>query len=105
MILYLFITLMTNILANNATALLMSPIVISIALQMDIDPHALLLTVILAASTSFFTPVGYHTLTLIYGPGKYRFKDYLIAGLPLTIIIWIVASLLINYHYITLAGV
>jgi di/tricarboxylate transporter len=104
MILFLFTTLLTNLLANNATALLMSPIAISIAIQTGIDPHALLLTVILASSTSFFTPMGYHTLTLMYGPGKYRIKDYLAAGLPLTVVIWIIASLLINYYYITSAG-
>src|SRR5690606_26311154 len=70
---FFFVTvIITNIMANNATALIMAPISVSIAQQMNIDPHALLLTVMFGASTSFFTPIGYHTLTLIYVPGKYK---------------------------------
>jgi len=99
LMLFFFTVLITNVLANNATALLMAPIAISIAHQLEMDPHALLLTVMFGASTAFFTPVGYHTLTLIYAPGKYRFKDYIVAGLPLTIIIGFSASWLIYQMY------
>ncbi len=98
-ILYIFTVVVTNIMANNATALLMAPISIKIAQQLDMDPKALLLTIMFAASTSFFTPVGYHTLTLIYTPGRYKFKDYFFAGLPLTILVSAVACWMIWQQY------
>jgi di/tricarboxylate transporter len=72
---------------------------VKVAQQLGIDPKALLLTVMFAASTSFFTPVGYHTLTLIYTPGRYKFKDYFIVGLPLTIIVGSVACWMIWQRY------
>ena len=98
-ILYAFTALVTNVMANNATALLMAPIAIKIANQLGIDPKALLLTVMFAASTSFFTPVGYHTLTLIYTPGRYRFRDYFYTGLPLTLLVGAVACWMIWQRY------
>ncbi len=99
-ILYAFTVVITNIMANNATALLMAPIAIKIAQQLHIDPKALLLTIMFAASTSFFTPVGYHTLTLIYTPGRYKFKDYFLSGLPLTILVSGVACWMIWQRYV-----
>jgi|JI6StandDraft_1071083.scaffolds.fasta_scaffold00755_1 di/tricarboxylate transporter len=98
-ILFVFTVVITNVMANNATALLMAPIAVKVAQQLGIDPKALLLTVMFAASTSFFTPVGYHTLTLIYTPGRYKFKDYFIVGLPLTIIVGSVACWMIWQRY------
>ena len=98
-ILFAFTVLITNVMANNATALLMAPIAVSVAQQLGIDPKALLLTVMFGASSSFFTPVGYHTLTLIYPPGRYKFKDYFIVGLPLTLIVGTVACYMIWLRY------
>ena len=95
-----FTVLITNVMANNATALLMAPIAVSIAQQLGIDPKALLLTVMFGASTSFFTPVGYHTLTLVYGPGRYKFKDYFVMGMPLTIIVGTIACYMIWARYV-----
>lgn len=100
LILFFVTCIVTNFMANNATALIMAPIAVSIAQQLNIDPHALLLTVMFAASTSFFTPIGYHTLTLIYVPGKYKFRDYVVSGAPLTILVAFVASWLIWKTYI-----
>ena len=98
-ILYAFTVLVTNVMANNATALLMAPIAVKIALQLGIDPKALLLTVMFGASTSFFTPVGYHTLTLVYTAGRYKFKDYFLAGFPLTLIVGAVGCWMIWQRY------
>ncbi|MCB0756934.1 MAG: anion permease [Flavobacteriales bacterium] len=98
-LMFAFTVIITNVLANNATALLMAPIAVSVAQQMGIDPKALLLTVMFGASTSFFTPVGYHTLTLIYTPGRYKFKDYFVMGLPLTIIVGTIAGWMIWQRY------
>ncbi len=98
-ILFGFTVLVTNIMANNAAALLMAPIAISIAQGLHVDPKALLLTVMFGASTSYFTPVGYHTLALVYTPGRYKFKDYFVMGFPLTIIAGAVACWLIWHKY------
>ncbi len=91
---------LTNVMSNNATALLMSPIAIVIAQETQLPAHALLLAVMFGASMAFFTPFGYHTLTLVYAPGKYKFKDYVIVGLPLAILLGGVGTWLIYKMYI-----
>lgn len=82
------VALITNILSNNATALLFTPIAVGMARQMGIDPHLLAVTVILASNCAFATPIGYQTNLLVMGPGHYRFVDYVRAGLPLTLLMW-----------------
>ena len=96
---FLTTTLVTNFISNNAAALLMAPVVLSLAGQTDIDPKALLLAVTFGASTCFVSPLGYHTLAIIYGPGKYKFSDYLRAGLPITLFIALIFSLMLDYNY------
>lgn len=96
---FLTTTLVTNFISNNASALLMAPVVLSLAGQTEIAPKALLLAVTFGASTCFISPLGYHTLAIIYGPGKYRFRDYLRAGLPITLIISVIFSLMLDYNY------
>ncbi len=96
---FLSTTLVTNFISNNAAALLMAPVVLSLAGQTNIDPKALLLAITFGASTCFVSPLGYHTLAIIYGPGKYKFSDYLRAGLPITLVIALLLSLMIDYNY------
>ncbi len=94
-ILYLITSLSTEIISNNAAAIVLTPIAIAAANGLGIDSRPLVFTICYAASASFMTPIGYKTNLMVYGPGKYRFTDYIRAGAPLNIIFWIIASVLI----------
>lgn len=92
---YLLTSVTTELLSNNATAVLLTPVVLGVAAQLGIDPKPLLIAVAFGASASFSTPIGYQTNTLVLGPGGYRFTDYLRIGVPLNLILAIAATILI----------
>lgn len=94
-LIYLVTTLMTEVMSNNATAILMTPIAVSFGHQLGIDPRPLVVAVMFAASASFATPIGYQTNTLVYSAGGYRFSDFIKVGLPLNIIMLIASVLVI----------
>lgn len=94
--LFLVTMLLSGVVSNNATAIIMTPIAISIAQGMDLDFKPFILSVMFAANFSFFTPVGYQTNTLIYALGNYNFKHFLWIGGLLSITLWITATLLLS---------
>lgn len=94
---YIITSILTEMVSNNAVAVIVTPIAIGIGVNLGIDPRAFVVAVMISASASFATPIGYQTNTLVYAPGGYDFKDYLKIGLPLNIIIGLVASFLIPY--------
>ncbi|GGD11463.1 membrane protein [Pyruvatibacter mobilis] len=96
---FLLTAILTNVLSNNATAVLFVPIAVSTASQLGIDPMVFVYAVIFAANCSFATPMGYQTNLLVMGPGHYRFSDFMRAGAPLVIILWLAFSLFAPWYY------
>lgn len=94
-IVFLLASVMTELVSNNAVAVIMTPIAISIAEALGVDPRPLVVTVMIAASASFATPIGYQTNTLVYAPGGYRFTDYMRLGIPLNLIVGLLSALLV----------
>ena len=92
---YLFTSLLTQLISNNAVAVLLTPIALSMAATLQVNPQPLLMTIAFGASASFMTPMGYQTNAIVRGAGGYTFVDYLRIGIPLTIIMWALATLLI----------
>lgn len=92
---YLLATTLTETVTNNAVAVILTPVAISLGVTLGVDPRPLVVAVMLGASASFATPIGYQTNTLVYGPGGYRFADFIKIGLPLNLLMAVVAALLI----------
>lgn len=97
--LFLLTAVTTNLLSNNATAVLFAPVAVDAARVLGVDPTPFLHAVIFAANCPFATPMGYQTNLLVMGPGRYRFADYTRAGLPLVILIWLSFSLFAPWYY------
>ncbi len=97
--LFIFITLFTNLLSNNAAVIIFIPIAINLAYALNVDVFPFIITVILAANLSFLTPFGYQTNLLVMAPGQYKFIDYIKCGIPLTLLSWIIFILFIPRYF------
>jgi di/tricarboxylate transporter len=98
-IVYALTSTLTEIASNNAVAVILTPIVIGLAQSIGVDPRPLVLVVMVGASASFATPIGYQTNTLVYGPGGYKFMDFIRFGVPLNVISAIVVTIAVPLFY------
>lgn len=96
---FALVALMTNFLSNNATAVLFTPIGIGVAQAAGVQPEAFVAATIFAANASFATPIGYQTNLMVMGPGHYSFADFMKAGIPLIVIIWLTFSIVGPWYY------
>ncbi len=92
---YALTSLLTEMVTNNAVAVILTPIVIALGTQLGLDPRGLVVAVMMGASAAFATPIGYQTNTLVYGPGGYSFTDFLRMGIPLNLLMAVVAAVFI----------
>ncbi|WP_438976353.1 SLC13 family permease [Roseicyclus sp.] len=92
---YYMTTILTELVSNNAIAVIMAPIAIALGQTMGVDPRPLVVAVMIAASACFATPIGYQTNMLVYGPGGYRFTDFMRIGIPLNLSLGVVVCLTI----------
>jgi len=90
---YFLTTTLTELVSNNAIAVIMAPIAIALAHATGVDPRPLVIVVMIAASAAFATPIGYQTNMLVYGPGGYKFTDFMKIGIPLNLSLGIVVCL------------
>jgi len=96
---FLLVAVITNVLTNNATAVLFTPIAVSLAASVNVDPKIFVYATIFAANCAFATPMAYQTNLLVMGPGQYRFRDFMRVGIPLMILIWITFTLFAPWYF------
>ncbi len=96
---YILAALLTSLVSNNAVAVILTPVALDIGVTMGLSPYPFLFAVLFGASACFSTPIGYQTNLFVYGPGGYRFTDYIRIGLPLTVLLFIAALFVIPWFW------
>jgi di/tricarboxylate transporter len=96
---YLVVSVLTEVITNNAAAVLALPVALEVGRLAGIDAEPLVFAVMMAASASFATPIGYQTNLMVYGPGNYRFSDFLRVGVPMNLFIGTVTVAIISWRY------
>ncbi|EYD71212.1 SLC13 family permease [Limimaricola hongkongensis] len=99
LVVYLLASVLTEIVSNNAVAVILTPVAIGLAQALGVDPRPLVVAVMFGASAAFATPIGYQTNTLVYGPGGYKFVDFLKIGVPLNALTALTASVVIPMFF------
>ena len=94
-LMFLISIIITSLMSNNTAAIILIPIAISVSTQMNVDAKPFIFAVAFGASTSFATPMGYQTNLMVYGPGQYKFSDFVKVGVPLNIIFWLLGTFFI----------
>jgi di/tricarboxylate transporter len=97
--LFILVAITTNLLTNNACAILYTPIAMNLAATLNVDPFIFAVVVVMAANCSFASPIGYQTNLMVMGPGHYKFKDFMKAGIPLMVIMWITFTIIAKYYF------
>lgn len=98
-VVYGLTSFLTEIVSNNAVGIIVTPVVIALAQTLGVDPRPLVITVMIGASASFATPIGYQTNTLVYGPGGYKFSDFIRFGVPLNLVCLVVVTIAVPLLY------
>ncbi len=105
-LLFIIVAITTNVLTNNACAILFTPIALNLAAQIETPPdlefdlsYIFAVTVVFAANCSFASPIGYQTNLLVMGPGQYKFRDFIKAGVPLVLVIWVAYIFVAKYYF------
>ena len=105
-LLFIIVAITTNVLTNNACAILFTPIALNLAEQIEAPPnlefdlsYIFAVTVVFAANCSFASPIGYQTNLLVMGPGQYKFRDFIKAGVPLVLVIWVAYIFVAKYYF------
>jgi di/tricarboxylate transporter len=96
----LLLAILTNIVSNNAAAVIGTPIAISVASQLNLSPEPFILAVLFGANLSYATPMAYKTNLLVMNAGGYQFSDFMRVGIPLILLMWVTLSLLLNWLYL-----
>jgi di/tricarboxylate transporter len=96
---YLLTSLLTELISNNAAAVVLTPIALATGMALEVSPLPFVIAVMIAASNSFLTPIGYQTNTFIYGPGGYRFSDFFRVGAPLSVLLLVAATFVIPFFF------
>ncbi len=99
LIIYAISSVLTEIVTNNAVAVVVTPVGISLATSLGMDPRAVVVAVMFSASASFATPIGYQTNTLVYAAGNYRFMDFVKIGVPMNAIVGLATCVAIHFYY------
>lgn len=95
--LFLIAALLTNVISNNAVAVLFTPIAVDLAIEVGAQPMLFAIAMVFAANCSFASPMGYQTNLLVMGPGHYKFQDFVRTGIPLILIMWIAFTLIAKF--------
>jgi di/tricarboxylate transporter len=98
--LMLLLALLTNVVSNNAAAVIGTPIAISVARQLNLPPEPFILAVLFGANLSYATPMAYKTNLLVMNAGGYKFSDFMRVGIPLVLLMWVTLSFLLSWFYL-----